>query len=285
MDVQNGLSVARWRSALIAISCFASVPLTPPAVGAQRTMTREKPRFDEASIKPTKSERQSGPYFMPGGRFRASACTLRLLIRIAYSYGGKGALESHQIVGGPEWIDSERFDIDAIAETGAVDPVALLRLQTLLEDRFKLSLRTETRQMPIYALVLARSDRTLGPRIQRSTIECVPGGTAPLRPPSKTADALSQTQCGLRSATNRLSGAGVEMSSLVRELSSSSSVDRLVPDETGLTGRFDLDLTWTEFDPSIFVAIEEQLGLKLESRRGPVEVGVIDSVERPAPNP
>jgi hypothetical protein len=84
-------------------------------VTAQRTVPREKPRFEVAAIRPSTSDQQGGPYFMPGGRFRARACTLRLLIRIAYSYGEDGVRESYQILGGPDWIDSERFDIDATA--------------------------------------------------------------------------------------------------------------------------------------------------------------------------
>jgi uncharacterized protein (TIGR03435 family) len=269
-------------------------------VTAQRAAPREKPRFEVAAIRPSKSDQQGGPYFMPGGRFRARACTLRLLIRIAYSYREDGPRESYQILGGPDWIDSERFDIDATVDSGAHDSVALIRLQTLLEDRFKLRMRDETRVMPIFALVAARSDRTPGPRLRRSTAACTASAVFP-PPPLPPDGGPARETCGLRSAIDRMSARNVEMVSVARDLSGNPSVGRLVIDDTRLNGRFDLDLEWTPLPvvgtadtspdaampptdtrPTIFVALAEQLGLKLESRRGRVAVYVIDSVERPA---
>ena len=255
-----------------------------------------RPAFTVASIKPTPrtTEGQGGPYFMPGGRFRASGVTLALLMRVAYSYGRSGPLLPNELAGGPAWIDTDRFDLDAaVADSGTSDPLALLRLQSLLEERFRLRIREETREGPVYDLVLANTGLVTGPQLKRSTDACPPPGGAP--------PAASQ-RCGLDVAMGRMSGRGVELSYLALVLSGTGPIERRVRDRTGLRGQFDLDLVWSaeplsgrtdandaaaarsDGGPSIFTAIEERLGLRLQPARGPIDVIVIEGAERPTEN-
>jgi uncharacterized protein (TIGR03435 family) len=228
----------------------------------------------------------------PGGQYVATNMPLRNLIRLAY---GNASLfrPKEQIVGGPDWIDTEKFDINAKAASDfVVDPDGVTRqhlamLRTLLEDRFKLKAHMEQRDWPIYALVLARGDGAFGPKLADSTLDCSPD--APPR-----ADGL---KCGVTSGQGQ--GPifrGMPMSGLVTFLNVSPAVDRLVRDMTGLTGRYDYQLTFTqpllvgpgglvpnpEADGgvSVFNAIQDQLGLKLEPRTAPVDVLVIDHIEK-----
>lgn len=239
---------------------------------------------------------------MPGGRVFADGVTLELLIRIAYSEGRTppGPVLASDIIGGPSWIDSERFHIEANVEGGGPadsGPVALLRLQRLLEDRFGLQMHTEIRDRPVYALVIAGSTGELGPRMRRAAAKCPAPGGAP--PPSSQSS--SGPACGIRTAAGRMEGRGVEMSHLAMTLSGAGPIDRTVYDRTGLTDQFDFDLEWTpiaargaegidgpapatSMGPSLFTALQEQLGLRLEAGRLPGEVFVIDRVGRPSPN-
>jgi uncharacterized protein (TIGR03435 family) len=182
-------------------------------------------------------------------------------------------------------------------------------LQDLLEDRFKLRAHRETREMPIYALALARSDGKLGEGLRVSTVDCAamrgrgrggrmgpPGGRGDGPPPPG-----ERPQCGMRVAPNQVMAGGVSLTQLTQMLS--QFTQRIVIDRTGLTGNFDIDLTFTpdrlpqgppppgappiNIDPngpSLFTALQEQLGLKLDSERAPVEVLVIEHVERPTPD-
>jgi uncharacterized protein (TIGR03435 family) len=153
-----------------------------------------------------------------------------------------------------------------------------LMLQSLLEERFKLRLHRESREEPVYELVVAGG----GPRMKQA------------------ADSLKQPQRGLRMGRGQLTGTAAPISILINQIS--QQLGRSVIDKTGLTGQYDFELKWTpEFNqsqaspadpgpqpdlggPSIFTAIQEQLGLKLESTKGPVEVIVIDSAEKPSEN-
>jgi uncharacterized protein (TIGR03435 family) len=254
----------------------------------------EKPAFTVVSIRPSTSDRQAGPYFMPGGRFRAGAVSVKLLIRMAYSYGRNGPLMNHEFADAPAWIDTERFDIDAtVDDVGSSDPVALLRLQALLEDRFQLRLRTQTRVRPLYDLVVLEDAGRRERQLRPSALNCPPPGGPPLP---------SAQPCGLDVGQGQMRGRGVELSYVALVLSATGSIDRRVRDRTGLRGQFDLDLRWapepfeirgdtndgagarTSADPSIFTALEEQLGLKLQPSSAPMEVFVIERVERPAAN-
>jgi bla regulator protein BlaR1 len=149
-------------------------------------------------------------------------------------------------------------------------------LQNLLRDRFRLVTYTEMQEQPIYALVLARSDQRLGPRLVPSQTDC---GSQQVQ--SKCVMGGRFTGSG-----GDLKGLGQPLSALATQLR--TATDRIVIDRTGLTGRFDFEFAWSTGDlgadaPTIFTALTERLGLKLEPARGPVEVLVIDSVERPTP--
>jgi uncharacterized protein (TIGR03435 family) len=259
---------------------------TSPAAGPRLT-------FEVASIKRNVSgDQNSSIRIQPGGQMTVTNNSLYNLIRNAYG------TQRYEMVPGPKlpsWIDSDRWDILAKPPAGApeVQEQMQLRLRSLLEDRFKLVARREMREMPIYELVVARSDGQLGPQIKRSGDQCAAQGRAReagAQPPPLPPGGF----CGTRSNNGTVSMKGVPLSNFVRNLGGMTG--RVVIDRTGLAGPFDLDLTWTP-DPvpggppqnpgapgdgaSLFAAMQEQLGLKLEAKRAPVEVLVIDSAERP----
>jgi len=224
--------------------------------------------------------------FQPGGRFRAVGMDVRTLIAIAYRMGAR--ILPSQIVGGPDWVSTDGYDIDAKAsgEIGGQPAQRFatqqLLLQSLLEDRFKLKVHRETRQEQIYALVLSGKSGALGPQLRRSTVDCAANASA----------------CETRALPGQFVSTNSTMAGLAVFLAS-NVVRRVVVDRTGLTGMFAVDLEWTpdraplplgsdapppSDKPSIFAALQEQLGLKLEAVRGPVEVVVIDHIERPTEN-
>ena len=258
-------------------------------------------RFEVASVKPTAGGQfrvgdqmwtTVGAKFLPGGAFEAVNATLGSFIRLAYG------LREFQTVGAPEWVDTDRFDIQARGPQGAVESEAPRRLQSLLAERFALKVHRETRDRPIYALVLARANGSLGPRLRQSQgppaaagLAAAGGQCTPPGPPGPTSIKLC----------------GVTMAALV-DTFLPIYAGRTVVDRTGLTGGFDLALHFYNrpipgvgpgggfptspqaAEPaapdavSIFTALEEQLGLKLQAQTGPAEVLVIDHVERPTPN-
>lgn len=271
--------------------------LLVPVLGLNAQNVSNLPAFEVASVKLNKSGRgPAGPPMQPGGRFTLPNQTLRTLVRNAYG------LQDVQISGGPSWINTDRFDITAKAEGNPPTPQMWLMVRTLLQERFKLRVHTETRELPIYALVMARSDRRLG-----SQLRSRPEGGCDSRPQAVLPDSKSPNQCGrLGAGLGSLNFRGVTMEA-VAKLGLGPRVDRLVFDRTGLSGIFDVDLEWTPeaepfvsaaalppglpvppppstSGPSLFTALQEQLGLKLESARGRGEVLVIDSVERPTPD-
>lgn len=250
-----------------------------------------RPVFEVASIKPNVSgDQNSSVRGQPGGRLVVTNNSLYNLIRNAYN------TQRHEMVPGerlPSWIDSDRWDINAKGADAATQQDMMRMLQNLLADRFKLVVRRETRDMPIYALVLARSDGRLGPQLRRSDVDCeavYAAVKAGAPPPTPTGGGPF---CGTR--TNNTGGVaqvlahGVPLANFVRNLSAAAG--RVVVDKTGLTGPFEFDLSFTldqpvaggapTDNPSLFAALQEQLGLRLEAQRAPVEVLVIDSAERP----
>jgi uncharacterized protein (TIGR03435 family) len=264
--------------------------------GGPSAQTPPSPAFEVASLKQNKSTdgRQRGfAPVGPGGRVTIVGLTVRELLRIAYS--SDAALLPSQIVGGPEWVDSERFDITAIGgdqlasgpKSAAPGRLSAM-LRTLIKDRFMLTAHTEQKEMPIYALIVERTDR-----LHQSLGECVPPGVA---------GALVAAQlCGFRRVgVNGMSGQGITMELLSGVLADLPDVRRVVRNRTNLTGRFDIDLAFSSMSPvadgdptasrapdsgpTLFTALREQLGLKLESTKGPVDVLVIDHVERPTPD-
>jgi uncharacterized protein (TIGR03435 family) len=236
-----------------------------------------KPTFEVAAIKRSASLDAGGSLgLLPGGRFRAINWDARGLVSVAYRTRPPRTLDKTQIIGAPDWMSSERYDINAkiSPELAATmdrpgnDPALMPKLvQSLLEDRFRLKLHYEKRELPVYALVIARKDGTLGPKMPLSTADCQ----------------KDRSKCMIRSGTGMFRGGSVTAETLANMLTNPAG--RLVFDRTGLTGKYDVDLEWAEEagsdKPSIFAAVQEQLGLKLESLREPVDVVVIDHVERP----
>lgn len=220
-----------------------------------------RPAFDVASIKRNVSlDNRSSQRNMPGGRINFINQRLRPVIRAAF-----GGIDI-EVIGGPDWIDSDRWDI--VAAPASVDANAPWRemLKTLLMDRFKLRAHVEQRDRPIFTLVFARADRQLGPKMHPTQAPCKIEGDC---------GSTDTNSNGVTSGTMR--GTARTMAQVGRSLS--GYAERRVFDRTGLEGRYDFELTWGD-DISIFTAVSEQLGLKLEPQRGPVDVVVIDSVER-----
>ena len=265
--------------------------------------------FEVASVKPNNSG--DGRVMLqnqPGGRFTATNVTLRLLIRQAYG------LQDTQIVGGPNWLTDDHYDIVAKADGAQGDgpplqgrgtgptPVQMM-LRALLAERFNLVVHDETREMPVYGLILARSDGKLGPQLKKSDTDCAAlaaAGRGRGRGPGGPPPATGTMACGIQIGMGSLNMGGASMGQFAGSLAMFAG--RIVLDKTGLTGGWDLTLTWTPDNmpqrppgapdppaidpngPSLFTAIQEQLELKLDSQRGPVDVLVIDKAEHPTPN-
>jgi uncharacterized protein (TIGR03435 family) len=292
---------ASLRARLLVLVC-ASVALST-ATTAQQTGNARGPEFDVASIKPNKSGgQQSASAVRPGGLYVATNVTLRMLIQSALN------VRDQQIVGGggADWVSIDRFDV-----TGKVEgnpPPDVFReqmrpmLARLLSDRFALRTHREQRELPVYALMLARDDARLGPELKRADPGCA---DAPARGTSAPTPPGGQPPCG--GGFNRrgeMLARAVPFSRLVTELS--GWVDRIVVDGTKITGAYDWHLKWdpnatlqlstgtgrgTASDTpieqqgvSLFTAIREQLGLELKVQRGPIEVVVIDSAQTPSPD-
>jgi bla regulator protein BlaR1 len=282
-----------------------------------------KMEFDVASVKPNKSSDlqryanfpMGGNAWLPtGGLF--STKNIPLVIYIAFAYD---LTAQSKLFGLPAWVSNDRFDIEARAQGNPTKDQMRLMVQSLLADRFKLVLHHEARQLPVYALVLSKEGKT-GPQLQpheddgscataAATANKPPApGTpppVPLSAPSSTSGLqLPPLVCGSvfgglpASAPGRVrfGAKGITMPLLARALP--GGLDRPVLDRTGLSGNFDFAIEFTpqidgplppgstpdETGPTFMEALQEQLGLKLESQTGPVDVIVIDHVEQPSPN-
>ena len=278
---------------LVAGTCIGSVGAaeklpTPPTPQTDANA----PAFEVASVKPNTSGSGSMSMGWQPGGFSAVNSPLRLLIQTAFD------VRDSELVGAPGWISSERFDVTAKAATELTREARSSALQALLRERFKFTAHRETREVSVYLLVLARGDGRLGPGLRQSKIDCSPQARA-ARPPTvgggsasgaagPGATAVPRPACGSFSAGPTLTSGGVTLAQLATSLS--TRTDRPVLDRTGLAGFFDVDLKWsnqtkaTDEGPSLFTAVQEQLGLRLEAGRGPQEILVIDSVERPTPD-
>ncbi|HEV8394703.1 MAG TPA: TIGR03435 family protein [Vicinamibacterales bacterium] len=285
---------------------LAAFLMTAVVTAPATAQTDTRPAFAVATVKKnTSGDAAQTMRLQPGGRIVVTNQPLRRLIVFAYG------LQPQQLTGGPAWLDTDRFDIVAQAE-GNLSPTppggppgsAQLMMQRLLAERFGLVVHTESREMPVYALTLARGDGRLGPRIKPATVDCLalmtqaPGGVpvaAPQLPDGRPA-------CGARrDGTGRVMAGGTDMKMLATQMLT-GQVDRLVVDRTGLTGAYDFDLeyaldtagrggapspdsaTAVTDRPSLFTALEEQLGLKLQPQRAPVDVLVIDRITPPTEN-
>ena len=243
--------------------------------------------FEVAAIKPAgPASGQKGIRPDAGGRVTIIGLTVRELVQAAY--GRDTLLMPNQVVGGPTWIDSEAFDIVARADERSAPggrlpfPVMLEMFRSLLEERFSVATHTETRLLPIFALVVDRPDGRLGPNLRAPAGGCRPLGSIPI--PG------SPAFCGMQNAgPTRLSGLSVSLDLLAGVLTQAPDVGRTVRNQTGLGGVYDVELEFAPMaaggdGPSLFTALREQLGLRLDSRQGPVEVVVIDRAERPSEN-
>jgi uncharacterized protein (TIGR03435 family) len=273
-------------------------------------LASQAPAFDVVSVKPNTTG--AGPLSLrtrPDGSFTATNVTLGILLGQAFPQS------TQDMVGLPEWAASARFDVSANAPPGIGNATPEQRramLQAMLANRFKLAAHYETREVPAYDLVLARSDGRLGPQLTSSDIDCAARAAAqraaadaaraagqppPAPPPPPAAFPTDGPQpCTMRSTTNRFDG-HMTMASLAMALRGMAG--RVVVDKTGLKGYFTLvlqsastspglvpasDAAATSELPSIFTAVQEQLGLRLVSSRAPVEMLVIDHIERPTPD-
>jgi len=275
----------------VAAPIFAQSVPRPPA--------GEALRFEVASIKRNNGDAQKAfvlQGFRPGGGFEGFNVTLGSVIRLAYG------LQDFQMAGAPKWVDSDRFDIQVRGPKGAVESEAPRRLQSLLAERFALKAHREKRDLPIYALVLARADKSLGPRLRRSQFDSEKIKEQDAKLLREGPATFTPLQCGLI-AGRRLGSCGSTIAELATRFP--MYVGRLVVDRTGLTGLYQYDLRFGDQPipgagpgggfpfptqppdpdaPSLFTALEEQLGLKLVSQTGPVDVLVIDHVHQPKPN-
>ena len=285
-----------------AVSAVLLVVMACAVLGQSDT----SPRFEVASVKPvtTTDPRLIGISPRPGGRLHAENAPLRLLMQNAYG------VQTYQISGGPGWVQSDGYDIEAKGDANASRAQVFLMLRSLLVDRFQLKIHHETKELPVYTLTVAKN----GPKLpQPKEGSCITIDTsAPLPPPPAPGQAPT-IPCGspmvmMRPSGLQMQGGKVPMAEFIRVLS--MLMGRPILDKTGYTQAFDVGLEFTPDEttaglprgggpgdagnpapaadpsapPSIFAAIQEQLGLKLESTKGPVDVLVIDRVERPTGN-
>ena len=278
-------SAIRMKTGLLSAAVLATSVVL---LGAQAPGT---PAFDVAAIKPAADTTAlSFSFVQPGGRYVGQNMNLRLLIKTAYG------VHNSQIIGGPSWIDSDRWDINAKAE-GYKDAtpfrdMSRLMVRPLLADRFKLAFHHELREIPVYALMLAKASGEFGPGFRRNDArEC----DKPMPPFPAIEGALEPAfgfLCGADGFNTRHLGArGMTLNYMLIGLAR-TSLDRPVVDHTGLTGKFDWEVEWVPDDlqvdgarrpegPGIFEAFRDQLGLRLEPARDRVDVLVIDHAERP----
>jgi uncharacterized protein (TIGR03435 family) len=286
-----------WRavSASILASAIGFGPVSAQSPDGSR------PRFAVVSVKPNKT---GGPltFGVQGGRFVATNIPIKLLIQRAYSTPSRGLLPE-QIVGSVPWMDSDRFDIEAKpdGDMRTMSPDQLVAMiRALLDDRFRLTTHRETRELPLFNLVAGKN----GPKLKPSASQLPP--TRPTQsanasmsgPPPRGTTRIVPTSSGNQTMLT-LAGTAVPVSDPNTDLPLPMLVNlvqsyagRPVQDKTGLKGLYDFQLQFvpdtlsagTDSGPSLFTALEEQLGLKLEPGRGPVEVLVVDRIQKPSEN-
>jgi len=258
--------------------------------------------FEAASIKPSDTTNPGAAIRrQPGGRFSTVNAPARVLILFAYQ------IQNFQLVDAPGWVGSDRFDIvakmngdpPAIIPGSGADHM-MLAMRTLLADRFKLKVHHETRQLDIYALTMATPGGKPGPALKPAAGDCSPaafGGRAGGPPPGGAPPPV----CGMQQRFGQIRFGGFPLSLFATGIS--NQVGRFVVDRTGLTGNWDFELTFAAPPPPVgalppgvtpptpdpdlpdlFTAVREQLGLKLESTKGPVDVLVVDDIQQPTPD-
>jgi bla regulator protein blaR1 len=304
---------------LLAASALAAILLpfgigvwtAPPTLAQSAASTSSPgaaapaPHFEVASIKPAAPD-QRGMFIRPGPNSGIDISNLPLKEMITLAW----RIQAFQVSGGPSWIESQHWDITATGNHKFNPDEIPLLVQSLLEDRFQLKIHHETKELPVYALVLANKDGKLGPELKETKEgSCTPfDPSKPPPPPGRDPGKPPPMGCGgMFMGPDRLGAMSITIDRMTPMLS--RMLGRTVIDKTGLTGKYDIQLRFTpdqaqlqlmappggvppnmpqpQFDPngpSIFTALQEQLGLKLESQKGPVDILVIDSVEKPSEN-
>jgi uncharacterized protein (TIGR03435 family) len=291
MNAQASFAVTR-QIGLLLLVCGLGAGAVPASLGQSKTAegtTMPQTRadaasgavFDVASIRPTMTKEPGRSHIVSlprDGHFTAINVTVNQLLQWAFR------MPEGRVLGGPGWLNSAKFDIEAKADESVDAELEKLdsdagrlqkqkMLQALLAERFALKTHVETRELPIYAMVVAKN----GPKLEKSK--------------------ANGTSINWRTGQITVQGSDSTVGLLAEQLT--KVLDRVVVDKTGIQGRFTISLNWTPDDgaaanssgsladtsgPSVFTAIQEQLGLKLVSQRGPVQVLVIDHVEMPTEN-
>jgi uncharacterized protein (TIGR03435 family) len=294
---QLGLRLDAVRAPVDVLVIERAEPLSvdaPAAVPAAQAPSR-RPTFDVVAIRQNTSGTGAPTTRIEGGRFIASNVTLQQLISDAYRM---------PVAGGPEWIKDVRgpirpgqirFDVTATIPPESPASRIPLMLRTMLAERFKLAVHVETQEREAYALVHTREDKRLGAQLTLSTQQCqVEIEAGPLRAPVRRVTEDGKPVCGVMMGPAVIRGGGLTLRFLANALAGPAG--RTVVDRTGLEGAFDFELRYapaaardggpppSDDRPSIFVAVQEQLGLKLEPTTAPVEMLVVDSVSMPTEN-
>ena len=254
----------------------------------------QEPRFEVVSIKRNTSGGAGSMIIQPGGRLSVRNLSVKQVTVSAFG------ILSFQLAGGPDWLQNDRFDIQAKAPDGAsvTNEAMNAMLRAMLADRLQLKVRRETRESPVYELVFARSDRRLGERLHQTSADCVASLARGARYEGPLIGPDVPVPCGMiMSGGNRVGAGGQTMAQLATLLA--PRVQRIVLDKTGLAGLHDFDL---QFQPDSYVggdgpirmyaiskdvpplttAIQEQLGLRLQPARGAVDYVVIESIQPPS---
>jgi uncharacterized protein (TIGR03435 family) len=252
-------------------------------LGIARTLYAQQvsePRFDVVSVKPNRSPEPGGRNALEPGVYQGIGVTVRRIIALAYM-----PLPTGQIVDGPSWIGTDRFDVEAKFSGSPSREQVQQMMRVMLADRFKLRTHTESRPTLVFALVVARPG-ALGPTLTPSSIDCSDPAARAAQGGSRAGDA---PPCAFQYTEGLLRGRGVTLERIAAEL----VAGRVVIDRTGLAGAYDVELRWTpdttqpvadDAPPSLVTALREQLGLRLESATQAMDFLVIDSVERPQEN-
>jgi uncharacterized protein (TIGR03435 family) len=250
-------------------------------LGIARTLYAQQvtaPQFDVVSIKRSAAAEPGGRNALDPGAYVGINVTLRRLLALAYQ-----PLPNAQIVGGPEWMNSARFDVQAKFTGTPTRPQVQQMLRAMIGDRFRLRSHMEARPTPVFALVRLRPGET-GPSLRRSSLDC--SNPAATRAPSA---ATAGPTCGFQYTDGLIRGRGVTLDQVAAEL----TAGRTVVNRTGLDGGYDVDLRWTpdatqvpgdDAPPTLATALRDQLGLRLEATTQTMDFLVIDSAERPGEN-
>ena len=269
------------RGRVFALILWCMLALRP--LHAQPPQTGGNGLFEAISVKESSGNRIPGQW--RGTRFVAAGIPLWTLLAVAYE------VPLYQLTDLPQWVRATPYEIDAVATRAPARSEERVFLRALLEERFRILARTETQVRPIYNLVPARQDRQLGPGLRPTSVDC--GKVLEFRAAQASA-AKEGPACRVLIARDSYVRDGIPMALLADVLS--TFLERPVFDRTGQTGLFDIELRFrpltgdaagpdaTADRPHLVTALEEQLGLRLESANGPVQVTVFDRIERPSPN-